>query len=1101
MLNRVIHIVFVLLALLPIRSFADSMSDSVNCLHSLNLSWVKTAGSDTLDAATGVCADAGGNVYVTGYFKHNAGFESTEVISGGLKDIYLAKYAPSGELLWVKTAGGSGDDVAAGVVCGTSGDIYITGMFTEYALFGDVELYAYGMQDAFIACYAPDGELKWVEPAGGWQNDWATDIAVGESGDIAITGTFDEAIGIGSTTLLGIGGNDIFIGVFSSLGSFRWAKAIGSLGNDESVAVSFGTQNQVLVSGNFTGNMTLGSQTISASGNLDAFAAVFSNSGAPIWLVSAGTDGNNDKAGGIASDSQGNVYLTGYFDHDDQHAFIRKFNPSGSEEWTKLTGGDSNARLVKAICDVNDYVFAGGYFTGTAVFGNNLFTSLGNNDMVFIKIGPDSEIISVKVAGSGGNDQITDISLDNQQNLLVSALFSNNAFIEGTPYTSNGLTDAAVIRYSRPLSMGNFVFSGIGCSDDNLCAEVNMLQGTEPYTYYWSTGDNTAQVCGLSPASYWLTVVDAGNCFIDTLIVLQPSSIPDIELPPAMNICLWDTVTLDAGSGMVSYHWSTGDNTQQTTITEGGTYSVTVMNQYECEQTASVVVTEGGNIELFSVDTVFTCVGVPVTLSLSGTYSSYLWSTGATTSQTIVNSTGNYYVRVRTGGCYYYDTIPVRNYPQPEINLGGDRVLCRGDVLQLSVDEGFANYLWNNGDVGHSTDIDSEGGVTLTVTDINGCIAYDSIYITEAEYPEVNLGPDLEYCDNLLPVIDAGSGFATYAWSDGSIGQTISPDVSGTYRVTVSNVMGCTASDTIEVVVRPAPVVNLGDDIEACASEEVALSAPLGYTNYLWSTGSEIPILNIDESGTYSLTVTDATGCIAIDTVEVLIFDPVLPSLGLDRIQCDSFPAILDPDGMYESYLWQDESTADIFTALNEGTYSVTVTDENGCTGTDDVRVKHAPSPVLTEDFSASGRIEVSASGGVPPYIYSVDGSVWSPNNVFNNLIEGWYTTYVRDSNACVDTVKVYVDNYIIIPEFFTPNGDGYNDTWEILGMFHYPNADIMIFDRFGKMMAHYKGSDQGWNGTYAFQNAPSDTYWYVIKLNTDSGSNTPYKGSVTLKR
>jgi len=687
------------------------------------------------------------------------------------------------------------------------------------------------------------------------------------------------------------------------------------------------------------------------------------------------------------------------------------------------------------------------------------------------------------------------------QNLLLCGHYSNNLYVEGSPQSSEGLTDAFVFKYMRPLSMGNFSFAGIGCDNNNLCVEVNMLQGDAPYNYYWSTGDATQQVCGLSPSDYSVTVVDQNNCFIDTTITVSPVTYPEVSLPEQINICPYDTVDLNAGENMQTYLWSTGDETQFIQVSGPGAFSVTITNEFECELVQNTTVTESPTIELFGFDTVFACLDVPVVLSLQGVYAAYLWSTGSTMSTAIANNQGSYNVRTRLGQCYYYDTVQVRYYPQPELSLGSDRIICSGDFIYFEAPADFVSYLWQDGSTLNNYTSNAEGPVTLTATDENGCTAYDSIYVSLGEYPNVNLGPDLEYCDNLIATIDAGSGFVSYLWSDSSTEQTLNPQESGTYSVTVTNETGCTAADTILVTVRPAPLINLGPDLQTCAYNEVSLNAPAGFTIYEWNTGATIPILNVTESGTYSLTATDEYGCIVSDTVEINFFEVEVPFLGADFVSCDSLPVLLDPDGFFKSYLWQNGSEDSILLAVSAGTYSLTVTDFNGCTSSDNISISHADSPVISEEFSASGRIVVSAAGGTPPYSFSVDGLYWSPVNTFNQLLEDWYYVYVSDSNSCKDTIRVYVDNNIIIPEFFTPNGDGYNDTWEIIGMFRYPNADIMIFDRYGKQLANYKGNQQGWDGIYARQPVPSDTYWYVILLNSESGENVPFKGPVTIIR
>ncbi|HPG73570.1 MAG TPA: SBBP repeat-containing protein, partial [Bacteroidales bacterium] len=241
--------------LIPLGIKADVLSDSVNCHHSIALAWVNKAGSDTADAATGVCSDSDGNVYITGYFGHSINFESIELISQGQRDVFIAKYNIDGEFQWAISAGGSGDDYGNAIACDDEGNTYITGMFTDFALFGNIELYAYGQQDAFIASFDNQGNLRWAEAAGGWENDRGIDIVVDNQNNVFVTGIFDDALGIGSTTLLSNGNNDVFIGCFSSMGVFKWGKNIGSIGSDEATAIAVDASGRAFVSGVFTGNL------------------------------------------------------------------------------------------------------------------------------------------------------------------------------------------------------------------------------------------------------------------------------------------------------------------------------------------------------------------------------------------------------------------------------------------------------------------------------------------------------------------------------------------------------------------------------------------------------------------------------------------------------------------------------------------------------------------------------------------------------------------------------------------------------------------------------------------------------------------------------
>ncbi|MDD2200391.1 MAG: T9SS type B sorting domain-containing protein, partial [Bacteroidales bacterium] len=144
-----------------------------------------------------------------------------------------------------------------------------------------------------------------------------------------------------------------------------------------------------------------------------------------------------------------------------------------------------------------------------------------------------------------------------------------------------------------------------------------------------------------------------------------------------------------------------------------------------------------------------------------------------------------------------------------------------------------------------------------------------------------------------------------------------------------------------------------------------------------------------------------------------------------------------------------------------------------------------------------AGTLIVEAEGGNPPYVFSIDGEHWQHGTAFGQLETDFYDVYVIDSLTCSDTINVYVDNILLIPEYFTPNSDGFNDRLEIGGIYQYPNAQITIFDRFGKKLIEYKGNQPGWNGFYAGQPAPADTYWYIISVNRS----IEFKGPVTIVR
>lgn len=202
---------------------------------------------------------------------------------------------------------------------------------------------------------------------------------------------------------------------------------------------------------------------------------------------------------------------------------------------------------------------------------------------------------------------------------------------------------------------------------------------------------------------------------------------------------------------------------------------------------------------------------------------------------------------------------------------------------------------------------------------------------------------------------------------------------------------------------------------------------------------------------------------------------------------CTGASIVLDP-GNFSSYSWNTTPpvTTRRLTVNQPGTYVVTVTNANGCQGTKTYNI--IPSGPATgvdlsvNDFAGSSNSIAVNAAGPGNYEYSIDGVNYQPEPLFSNLATGEYTVYVRDANGCqpVITKTVYVLDY---PRFFTPNGDGRNDYWQVPFLSTRGDAEITIYDRFGKMVQRFKGNSRGWDGTYNGKPMPSTDYWFVIKL------------------
>ncbi|MDG5492619.1 T9SS type B sorting domain-containing protein, partial [Psychroserpens sp. SPM9] len=191
------------------------------------------------------------------------------------------------------------------------------------------------------------------------------------------------------------------------------------------------------------------------------------------------------------------------------------------------------------------------------------------------------------------------------------------------------------------------------------------------------------------------------------------------------------------------------------------------------------------------------------------------------------------------------------------------------------------------------------------------------------------------------------------------------------------------------------------------------------------------------------------------------------------------------------------------------GSYSVTVTDVTSsvntmCESSDTTEVIESNPPevtatVTTDAFADTHVIEVSVSG-VGDYEYSLDDGSWQDEPVFVDVSLGTHVVTARDKNGCGQASdEVIVMDY---PKFFTPNGDGYNDTWNISAINNQPSAKIYIFDRYGKLLKQLSPTGDGWNGTYNGNPMPTSDYWFVVEYNEpNTGSRKEFKAHFTLKR
>jgi hypothetical protein len=354
--------------------------------------WSKRFGASGRDRATSVVVDKNNDILVAGYFSGTVDFGGGPLTSAGLLDIFVAKYSSTGAHIWSKRFGDISDDACYGVAVDAVGNVFITGAFKGTVNFGGSSLSATAVFDFFLAKYSASGAHLWSRKASGNGNEFGLGLAVDINGDVVATGQFDAMANFGGVTFTTAGATDVFLAKYSGAdGSHVWSKSFGSTSGDIGSGVVVDSNNNIILTGSFSGTVNFGGSPISPTVNsTDGFIAEYSASGTHIWSKRLGANTANSNA--IAVDASRNVVVAGYFQgtasFDGQSlssagssdVFVSKYSPTGAHVWTERFGGTSSDVGYGITADLNGNVVVTGDFQGSADFGGVVLTSPGTYD-------------------------------------------------------------------------------------------------------------------------------------------------------------------------------------------------------------------------------------------------------------------------------------------------------------------------------------------------------------------------------------------------------------------------------------------------------------------------------------------------------------------------------------------------------------------------------------------------------------------------------------------------------------------------------------------------------------------------------------------------
>jgi len=478
--------------------------------------------------------------------------------------------------------------------------------------------------------------------------------------------------------------------------------------------------------------------------------------------------------------------------------------------------------------------------------------------------------------------------------------------------------------------------------------------GGSSYTYLWSPGGyTTSTVNDLAAGTYSVTVVDMSGCSATAVVSVAGSSGISATGEAQSTTCGLSNGTASVsatGADEYTYMWSNGATASSLTNLSTGTYSVTVTGDNSCTATATVQV--GGSMAVIASiavthETCAECNDGKATVTAQGANSyTYLWSTGATTPIIQDLSPGSYSVTVMgDNGCTAIRSAVINAFGCEEISLDANVInpVCHSATGTISITPtgGTAPYtfIWSQGATTGEVEVVA-GAYSVTITDDNGCTTSESYTVSEPSAlqltSEIAHESCWEACDGSIFVIaSGGTGEITYHW--GAFGQapSLTDLCPQTYPLTITDENNCTLTDTFAIDPGLQLLAAIEGTIEICEGDSAILLATGAFDSLIWSTGATSPTIEWSTPGPISVILYKGS---CSDTAQVTTEVFPLPDFTIEENSGTLTAAITEGSAPF-SYQWSTGDITEAITVTTSGTYSLTITDANGCRSSSDIEV------------------------------------------------------------------------------------------------------------------------------------------------------------------
>jgi gliding motility-associated-like protein len=1073
---------------------------------------IKGIRSDYADFANGLAVDNNENSYIIGNTESLL-FDIDPTVSGvniidntninhTFRGTYLIKVDSNGNYIWGETFGSfKGSDSTYDVKIGTDGNIYALLTLEELNSTLNI-IYSF----IKIIKFSPDGTILSTitipQNYGSNSNLYVYSFDLDNQNNIFLTGYFTGNIALDpSNPSLNLNSNGIGIYLLkiNNDGNINWAKQFNINDNSSSEVIVRPDGNVNLLLNN---NIGYSLYNIDNINNSIIWQKDFINQRQRTFHVS-----NN----GIVILGEKNYYDTIDVDPSSSvlnisgdNCFITFLNLNGDfidvKQFHKPTNGDVTFTAVTT--DSNGNYFFGGTFSDTVDMNpsSNTFNLTSN--------GYKGEAFYLKLDGNRNFDSAVKLGDENPKlspynnceflRIKKIKIVNNNNYLMGdfmwicdfdpsitNQYTFNTVNSSTINFDGFILKLGPCDSSKvIGDIDQPFCSAsnptVSSLSPKSNSIKWYDSANSTTPLSNTTPLldnkKYYATRKN-GNCpeSTDRLeITAHITSSPQAQISLNPEFCKNDNATLAdilINGQNIKWYANLTDATiiPITTLLQNGItyYTSQTVNGCESERTLIFVIVHNTSTPTATSPQNF-CIQQNTTLNnITITGQNIKWYDALANGTLLSNTTSlqngtTYYASQTINGCESDRTpvlINIQNTLTPTADTNQSFCSTQNATLN-NIEITGANIKWydnSNTELPNTTLISDNATYYATQTS-NGCESINKTLVNTFLINTLNAtNYTVEFCD------DANDGKETL-------------DLSNYNQNLITNPTGNSFSYYNSLTTAENQIVN--DRINTI-------------NNYVLPIGSRTLFVRIDSQN----------GCHQV--VELILKLYSKPKILIDDIMpiCEGSSITINAGSGFDAYLWSTGATTSSIIVTNPGNYSVTVTNNYStisCFSTKNFEVRKSNianiTSIDTQDWTDNQNTITVYVTGAGDFEYSTDGIHFQDSNQFWNLISGQYTIYVRDKNGCgTVTDDVYL---LMYPKFFTPNGDGFNDTWKIKFSDVEEDLTVKIFDRYGKFITELK-NNSGWNGTFNGQELPATDYWFVVTR----ANGKEYRGHFSLKR